>query len=163
MLYGILMAWLVVGGLAVFAVTKMSSVPVVTVSAAVSGVLLLAVIPAMRRGAWVYTNARKYHTAEYMYELGNGAEVSEAVGNYEKKVQKAVGAWLKRKLLKNSFGVLPVTFLVFVLAGYSWFAALTASVMLALMTLLAVFTAMWTMLLSARRLCYDRFGNIKNN
>lgn len=161
LLYGNLVSLVVAGGLSVFVFFEAFSSPVVSTIIAVGCILLLAIVPALRRGAWVYTNARKYHTAEYFYELGNGAEVEKAVVNYESKVQKAVGAWLKRKLLKNSFGVVPVSFFVFILAGNSWYQALFSVIFILLMVIIATYLGMWTMLLSARRLCYDKFGNLK--
>jgi hypothetical protein len=163
MLYGILSAWIAVGGLSVFILIKIASMPIVSALVAVSGILLLALVPALRRGAWVYTNARKHHSAEYFYELGNGAEVAVAAGNYEKKVRKAVGGWLKRKTLRSSFGVLPVSFFVFLLAGFNWYLSLLGVLFILLSTILAVYLGMAVMLLTARKLCYDRFGNIKNN
>lgn len=163
MVYGVVIAWIVVGGLACFAFMRATSQTTVAIPVAISGILLLAVLPALRRGAWVYTNARKYHTAEYLYELGNGAEMAVAVDGYEKKVKKAVGAWIKRKLISVSFGILPVSYFVFLLAGYGWIDSLLAVVCIALMVVIAVYLGMAVMLLSARKLCYDKYGNIKNN
>lgn len=163
MLYGILAAWIAVGGIAFFIILKTTTLPIASAITAISGILLLALVPALRRGAWVYTNARKHHSAEYFYELGNGADVASAARNYEKKVRKAVGGWMKRKMLRNSFGVLPVSFFVFLLTGFGWFKSLLAVLLIALLSMLAIYLGMAVMLLSARRLCYDRFGNIKNN
>lgn len=163
MVYGVVAAWIVAGGLACFVFMRYTSQTSVTIPLAITGILLLAVLPALRRGAWVYTNARKYHTAEYLYELGNGAAISVAVDGYEKKVKKAVAAWVKRKLISVSFGVLPVTFFAFLLAGCGWLRSLLSVLVMALMVVVGVWLGVEVMLFSARKLCYDKYGNIKNN
>ncbi len=163
LLCGVLAAWIVVGGLALLMLSGLPSISGFTLFVAVSGILLLAVVPSLRRGAWVYTNARKYHTAEYLYELGNGAEMAVAVDGYEKKVRKAVKVWAKRRLFRETFGVLPVSFFVSLLLGTGWMDSILLVVMLALAVILSVFVGLLVMLLAARRFCYDRFGNIKNN
>ncbi len=162
-IYGTLAAWFVAGGLACFILMRYTSQTAVTIPVAVSAMLLLAVLPALRRGAWVYTNARKYHTAEYLYELGNGAAISVAVDGYEKKVKKAVSAWMKRKLISVSFGILPVTFFAFLLAGSGWLSSILSVVLMALMWGVGVWLGVEVMLFSARKICYDKYGNIKNN
>ncbi len=163
MLCGILGAWVVVGGLALLFLSGTPSVSKFTLFVAVSGILLLAVVPALRRGAWVYTNARKYHTAEYLYELGNGAEMAVAVDGYEKKVKKAVRAWLKRKVFREAFGVFTVSYFVALLLGTGWIDSLLLVALMLLAVFVAVNLGLFIMLLAARRLCYDKFGNIKNN
>ena len=163
LLCGILGAWIVVGGLTLLFLSGIPSISKCTLFVAVSGIILLAVVPALRRGAWVYTNARKYHTAEYLYDLGNGAEMAVAVDGYEKKVKKAVKAWVKRKLFKSAFGVLPVSYFVALLSGTGWVDSLMLIVLLSLAVIIAVFVGMIVMLLAARRMCYDKYGNIKNN
>ncbi len=163
MLCGILGAWVVVGGLALLFLSGTPSVSKFTLFVAVSGILLLAVVPALRRGAWVYTNARKYHTAEYLYELGNGAEMAVAVDGYEKKVKKAVRAWLKRKVFREAFDVFTVSYFVALLLGTGWIDSLLLVALMLLTVFVAVNLGLFIMLLAARRLCYDKFGNIKNN
>ncbi len=163
LLCGVLTAWIVVGGLALLLLSGLPSVSGFALFVAVSGIILLAVVSALRRGAWVYTNARRYHTAEYLYELGNGAEMAVAVDGYEKKVRKAVKAWVKRRLFREAFGVLPLSFFVALLLGTGWVYSLLLVVLLALAVIVAVFLGVLVMLLAARRFCYDRFGNIKNN
>ena len=163
MLCGIVVALVVVGGPAYWLAATNGFRSNSELVIGISCILLLAVVPALRRGAWVYTNARKYHTAEYLYSLGNGAEMAVAVDGYEKKVKRAVKVWLKRKLLKESFGVLPVLYFIGLISGGGWMGSLMAVALMALMVLLGVFLGMIVMLLAARRMCYDKYGNIKNN
>ncbi len=163
MLYGILAGWIVTGAIAVALLVSRPFASVLQEVVAVSGVLLLALFPLLRRAATVYSVALRYHTAEYLYDLGNGVEAELAVATYEKKVKKAVVAWLKRKLLKNSFGVVPVMFFAFLMGGLSWTAALLLVLVTVIMVLLASVIGLFTMLYAARHYCYDKFGNIKNN
>lgn len=163
MLYGLLAGWMGVGSLTAFVLYYMQKSDIVVMAAALSALLLMALLPALRRAAWVYTNVRKYHNAEYYYEMGNGTEMAKAVERFENKVRKAVGAWLKRKFVKNSFGVLPVGYVLVVLSGGGWLESLVFMAVVMSSVVLAVFVGMIVMLLSARKLCYDKFGNLKNH
>lgn len=163
MLYGILAGWIVTGALAVLLLTRYSATPLLTALVSVSGVLLLALFPMLRRGASVYSSALRYHTAEYLYDLGNGVEAALAVETYEKKAKRAVVAWIRRKLLRSSFATLPVTFLALLMGGLSVGKSLSLVVFLLLMVLLSAVIGLFVMLYAARRYCYDKYGNIKKN
>ncbi len=162
-LYGIAAAWVITGVLVVLALVVLFGTPVIQAVLSVSAVLLLALFPAACRSATVYSSALIYHKAEYMYDLGNGVEASLAVDTYERKAKRAVAAWLKRKLLKGSFGVLPVTFFVLLMGGVGFMHPLEIAVLLGITVVISVMISLFVMLYSARRYCFDKFGNIKNN
>ncbi len=162
LLYGVLAGWIVAGALAVAVVRAWCPTSLAAALAAVSAVLLLALLPALRRAATVYTLSLRYHRAEYLYDLGNGVEASLAVEAYEKKARRAARAWTKRKLLRSSFGALPVAFFAMLMGGASVALALEITALIAVMVLVAVPVGLHTMLYFARRNCYDKFGNIKN-
>ena len=65
MLYGILSGWIIGGGISIALLLKYSGIGLQTMILASSALILMAVIPALARGAWVYSNLRLYHTAEY--------------------------------------------------------------------------------------------------
>ncbi|MCD8282159.1 MAG: ABC transporter permease [Prevotella sp.] len=162
LLYGVLAGWVVAGAITVWALLVFGFLPAITAVVSVSALLLIALFPALRRSAVVYSKALKYHRAEYLYDLGNGVEASIAVNTYEKKARRAVSAWLQRKLLRSSFGALPVASFALLLAGTDWIMAFETIILIALMVLLAVAIGLFTMLRVARRYCYDKFGNIRN-
>ncbi len=161
LLYGVLLAWLVVGAGAVVVLRLVSSASLPMAIIAASAALLLALFPAMRRAAVVYSQALRYHRAEYLYDLGNGVEAALAVSIYEKKVRRAIVAWLRLRLARSSFSVLPITFCALLMSGVGLLAALEITVLLGIMVIVAVVIALVTMLRAARRYCYDRFGNIR--
>ncbi len=163
LLCAVLAAWLVVGGMAVFILAKLTPQSVMTLLVGVSGVLLSALIPVLHRAAWVYSNIRKHHTAEYFYNLGNGVELQIAIAGYEKKVQTAVAAWLKRYVLQASFGALAVAFFVLLVAGIGVVNSILAVFVIIISVYMATYIGLFVMLYAVRRLCYDKFGNIKNN
>ncbi|GEM_PF-4258415 len=161
MLYGILSGWIIGGGISIALLLKYSGIGLQTMILASSALILMAVIPALARGAWVYSNLRRYHTAEYFYNLGNGLELTKAIAQFERRVNKAVMAWIKRMILRHTFNVVIVAYIMLVIQSGSWLASLWVFAAV-LVIILAVFIGMWTMLFTARRLSYDRYGNIKN-
>ncbi len=163
LLYGIISAWIAVGGIGIAVLLQASTLQVWQVIIGMSGIILLAVIPALHRGAWVYSNVRKHHTAEYFYELGNGIEASKAVEHYEKKVRKAIVAWMKLKLMNSSFGALFVGYFMILTVGFNWYMSLMLTLYICVIVVAAIYAGMQIMLLSARKLSYDKYGNIKNN
>ncbi len=163
LLYGLAAGWIVAAALAVMPVVMLADTPVIMAAVSVSVVILLALLPCLRHVTTVYGKALKYHKAEYLYNLGNGVEASEAVGMYERKVKKTAVAWLQRKMLRSSFAAFPVSFFMLLAAGVDWITALELVVLVAIAVLLAVVIGMMVMLYTARHHCYDKFGNIKNN
>ncbi len=161
--YGILLGWIVVGVLCVGALYLVYHTPLVHTIISISAILLLALIPALYDTAIAYTLALRYHRAEYLYDLGNGVEAHMAMAIYEKKAKRVIYAWLKRRFLRQSFGVLPVVFFTLILAITSVYDALVVTLVIAFAVVVALFIGLFTMLYAARRYCYDRFGNIKNN
>ncbi len=162
LLYGIAVAWLVVGAGAVVVLRRVAPVSPTMALIAVSALLLIALFPALRRCAAVYSQALRYHRAEYLYDLGNGMDVSKAVRSYEKKAKRAAATWLKRQFTRSLFSIVPVTFCALLMAGATLFVAVEVAVLVAVMVLLAVGVALYTMLYAARHYCYDKYGNIKN-
>ncbi len=163
LLCSILSAWLVAGGILVFILAKLTPQSVMTILAGVSGVLLSALIPVLHRAAWVYSNIRKHHTAEYFYNLGNGVELQIAIAGYEKKVQKAVATWLKRHVFQASFGALTVAFFMLLVVGVGFMNSILAVFAIIISVYVSAYLGLFVMLYAVRRLCYDKFGNIKNN
>lgn len=161
MLYGILSGWLVGGGIGITLLIKYSSLDLQTMIVVTSALLLMALIPALTRGAWVYSNQRRYHTAEYFYNLGNGVEMNKAIARFEGRVNKAVMAWIQRIMLRYTFNVVVVAYMLVVIQSGSWLTSLWV-VGAILVIIFSVFFGMWIMLFSARKLSYDRYGNIKN-
>ncbi|MCD8289460.1 MAG: ABC transporter permease [Prevotella sp.] len=162
LIYGVLAGWVVAGVLAMAVIRAWCDTSFVAAVVAVSAVLLLALSPAMRRAATVYSLALRYHRAEYLYDLGNGVEATIAMAAYEKKARRAASAWVRRKLLRSSFGPLPVAFFAMLMGGANVALSLEITVLIGVMVLVAVPVALHTMLYFARRKCYDKFGNIKN-
>ncbi len=156
-------AWFIVGGLLVFVLSRLTSPSFLVLLAGVSGVLLSALVPVLHRAAWVYSNARRYHTAEYFYNLGNGVELQIAIAGYEKKVQKAVAVWLKRNVFQVSFGALIVSFFMLLVVGVSFMNCVLSVFAIIISVYVSTYIGLLVMLYAVRRLCYDKFGNIKNN
>lgn len=123
---------------------------------------LMTVLPAVRRVAWAYSNVRKYHNKEYFYNLGNGVDNNKALAYFEGKALKAMKAWMRHYLWDRSMPLIPVFYFLNVARYGDWIASMWVFVALLLMVV-AVLTGTWTMLLVARKLCYDKFGNLKNS
>ena len=162
MLYGVLASWLIGGAVGVALLLHYTHLDITTMLIAVSALLLLAVMPALMRGAWVYSNLRRFHTAEYFYDLGNGTEMSKALAAYERKVNRAVTAWINRMILRPAFNVVVVAYLLVVLQSGQWLVSLWVFAAM-LIVVLSVEIGVWTMLFAARKLSYDKYGNLKNN
>ncbi len=162
LVYGIVVGWLVVGSVMTLGVWRWMGTAIVADIVATSGILLLALIPALFRSAMVYSLALRYHRAEYLYDLGNGVEAHIAMKNYEKKTTRAVVAWMRRKLLFSSFGVVPIMFFVLLVANVGVVDSLVVSVITVVAVVLALLLALFVMLRSARHYCYDKFGNIRS-
>lgn len=116
----------------------------------------------MRRGAWVYSNVRKLHTAEYYYNLGNGAGFLKALEGYEHKVKIAIFVWLRRNFWLDGLKVYAVAFMLCYFAIGNSFRFIYMLVTTIVMLVFITYIAMWIMLISARYLCYDNYGNLKN-
>lgn len=161
MLYGVLAGCVVATLIAVVLLQYTSDVHWLysVIGSFVAG--LLAVAPAVHRATWAYSNVRKYHNAEYFYDLGNGVDKKKALAYFEQRATRASGAWMKRYLWKDSLPVVPTFYFLSVARYGNWIGSLWVFIALALMAL-AVFVGTWTMLFAARKLCYDKFGNIKN-
>ncbi len=162
LIYGILVGWIVVGTLMVVGICSWIGTPVYVAIVAVSAILLLALIPSLFRSAMVYSLALRYHQAEYLYDLGNGVEAHIAIAIYEKKAKRAISAWIRRKLLFSSFGVVPIMFFALLVANVSLLDSIIVTVMVVVAVVVALIIAMFTMLRSARHYCYDKFGNIRS-
>jgi len=162
MLYGVLAAWLIAGGIGVALLAKYTSLSVVTMILVSSALVLMAVIPSIMRATWVYSNLRRYHTAEYFYNLGNGVEMAKAIARFEKRVNKSVNAWISRYLLRPAFNVIIVAYLLLVAQSGSWITSL-AIIPAMIVVVLGVEIGTWTMLFAARKLSYDNYGNLKNH
>lgn len=160
-LYGILAGCVVAAVLAVILLHYTTEVSLLGSAIASLIVAGLAVTPAVRRAAWAYSNVRKYHNAEYFYDLGNGVDNKKALAYFEQRALKASNTWMKRYLWKDSLPVIPVFFFLQVARYGNWLGGLWVFIALALMAL-GVFVGTWTLLLAARKMCYDQFGNIKN-
>jgi len=162
MLYGILAAWIVGGGVGVALLYKYAHLSVLTMILATSAVLLWAVIPVLVRAAWVYSNLRRFHTAEYFYNLGNGLEIRKALAMYESRVNKAVYLWINRNILRPAFNVMGISYFLVVVQTGNWLSSLWVLAAFVLV-LIAIEIGVWTMLLVARKMSYDKYGNLKNN
>lgn len=160
--YGILAAWIIAGGLGVALLAQYSHLTVMTMVMVSSAIVLMAVIPSLMRAAWVYSNLRRYHTAEYFYNLGNGVEKAKAIARFERRVNKAVNAWISRYMLRPVFNCVVVSYLLLVVQSGEWLTSLWILPAM-LVVVIAVEIGLWTMLFSARKLCYDNYGNLKNN
>lgn len=162
MLYGILAAWLVGGGIGVALLAKYSHLSVLTMILVASALILMAVVPSIMRATWVYSNLRRFHTAEYFYNLGNGVERKKAMSRFEQKVNKAVNAWISRIILRPVFNTVIIGYLLLVVQSGSWLSSLWVIAAM-LIVVIAIEIALWTMLITARNLSYDKYGNLKNN
>lgn len=162
MLYGIFAAWLVAGGIGVALLYKYAHLSVVSMLIVVTAVLLWAVVPVMVRAAWAYSNLRRFHTAEYFYNLGNGLEIRKALALYENRVKKAVYLWINRNILRPAFNVMGVSYLLVVAQSGNWLNSLWVAAAFVLVVF-AIEIGVWTMLLVARKMSYDKYGNLKNN
>ncbi len=162
LVYGILVGWLVVGCALTLGVWRWMGTPILIGIVATSAILLLALIPALFRSAMVYSLALRYHRAEYLYDLGNGVEAHIAMKIYEKKTTRAVAAWIRRKMLFSSFGVVPIMFFVLLVANVSVVDSLVVTITVVVAVVLALLLALFVMLRSARHYCYDKFGNIRS-
>ena len=161
-LYGLLAAWIVMSGVGVALMRGFTALSVWSMWAITTAVMLFSVLPAMMRAAWVYSNLRRHHTAEYFYNLGNGADISKAVPMFERKVNRAISAMLKRHLLQQAFNGGAVAYLFTVINTGDWLKSLWVVIGLAVMVI-SVEVGVWTMLLFARKLSYDKYGNLKNS
>lgn len=162
MLYGILAAWFIASGLSIALLAKYSNLSVMTMVVVSSALLLMAILPSIMRATWVYSNLRRYHTAEYFYNLGNGVERDKAITRFEKRVNKAVYAWVRRNFFGSVFNVTVVAYLLLVVQSGEWVRSLWIIPAILIMVL-AVEIGVWTMLFAARKLSYDKYGNLKNN
>ena len=162
MLYGILAAWVLTGAMCVLLLSKFTALGVWTMLILSSLFILCAVIPATSRAAWQYSNMRRYHSAEYFYDLGNRVEVTKAIHRFEQRANKALWAWVKRHMLKPTMNGAFLCYLVAVTESAQWVRSLWVFVAF-LLLIVAVEVSTWVMLLVARKISYDKYGNLKNN
>ena len=162
MLYGVLASWVVMCGVGMALMMGFTVLPVWAMLAIASALMFFSVLPAMIRAAWVYSNIRRHHNAEYFYRLGNGTDISKAVAMFERKVYRGVSAWLQRHLLQPAFNGAAVSYLFMVLYTGQWVVSLWVVAGLAVMVV-SVEVGVWVMLLTARKYSYDKCGNLKNS
>lgn len=158
MLYGVLASWVVMGGIGVALMVKYTELPVWAMILIATAMLAFTVLPAMMRAGWVYSNLRRHHNAEYYYSIGNGQEPNKALAVYERRVNRTVSAWLQRNLLKPAFNSGVIAYLLLVIASGEWITSLWGVGAIALLVV-AVEVGVWIMLLAARKLSYDKYGN----
>ncbi len=115
--------------------------------------------PALQRAARVYATAMRYHSAEYLYMLGNGATHAVAVQTYERKAKIALHTWLRRQFGPRALWHYALLFLVCLIATHGqWLLALETVVGTTLAITLGALIGLRVMLLSARKHCFDNYG-----